>query len=390
MHRQMPIFEEIAKDGFARRGRMRLAHGIVETPVFMPVGTYGAVKTLSPKELSETGTQILLGNTYHLYLRPGLEVLQKFSGLHGFMGWEHPILTDSGGFQVFSLGQQRKITDESVVFRSHLNGEKIELSPEKAAEIQRVIGSDIAMVLDECVALPATREQLLVAVERSFRWARRFLDEPRREGQKIFGIFQGGTDLELRSHSLALTLELPIDGLAIGGLSVGESHDEMLHVLKHVAPQLPAHLPHYLMGVGTPLDLLEAVNLGVDMFDCVLPTRNARNGGLFTDEGLLNIRNQKHQLDDSPIESGCSCYACQNFSRGYIRHLFQTKEILGCRLATLHNVHYYHRLMLGIRSSLESGTFRSFYQEWRPKLRAAYLETAYPESADHAAPNLVE
>lgn len=288
------------------------------------------------------------------------------------MNWQGPILTDSGGFQVFSLGQKRKITDESVVFQSHLSGDRIELSPEIAAEIQQAIGSDIAMVLDECVALPATREQLDQAVDRSYRWAKRFLDVPRLEGQKIFGIFQGGTDLELRSKSLELTASLPIDGLAIGGLSVGESHEEMIAVLAHCARQMPASLPHYLMGVGTPLDLLEAVNLGVDMFDCVLPTRNARNGGLFTSEGLMNIRNQQYRLDEGPIEADCDCETCRNFSRAYLRHLFQTKEILGCRLATLHNVHYYHRLMLGIRSSFESGTFRSFYEQWKPRLRAAY------------------
>jgi len=380
MHTQMSNFEVLFTEGHARRGRLKLAHGVIETPVFMPVGTYGAVKTLTPTDLENAGTQILLGNTYHLYLRPGLEVLGAFGGLHKFMNWQRPILTDSGGFQVFSLGQNRKISEDGVVFRSHLSGDKIELTPEKAAEIQRVIGSDIAMVLDECVALPATQEQLDQAVLRSYRWADRFLKEPRLKGQQIFGIFQGGTDIELRKKSLGLTLELPVDGIAIGGLSVGESHDEMIAVLEGVAPHLPPKLPHYLMGVGTPLDILEAVNQGVDMFDCVLPTRNARNGGLFTSDGLLNIRNQSHKLDDKPIDLECSCETCRGYSRGYLRHLFLTKEILGCRLATVHNVHYYHRLMLGIRSSLEAGTFRSFYEQWKPRLRAAYASEKSTDS----------
>lgn len=358
--------------GFARRGTLRLKHGVVETPVFMPVGTYGAVKTVSPNELNQLGTQILLGNTYHLYLRPGLEILSHFGGLHRFMNWDKPILTDSGGFQVFSLGQMKKMTEEAVVFRSHLNGDLITLSPELSAEIQRVIGSDIAMVLDECVALPNQMEVLDAAVERSYRWAKRFLETPRLEGQKIFGINQGGTNPTLREKSLKLTLELPIDGLAIGGLSVGETHDEMIEVLDFLAPQLPKALPHYLMGVGTPRDLLESIQRGVDMFDCVLPTRNARNGGFFTDDGLLNIRNSEHKLDTRPIDETCDCECCKNYSRSYLRHLFLTKEILGCRLATTHNLNYYHAFMRKIRSHLEAGTFKDFYREMSPRLKTAY------------------
>lgn len=368
----MSTFTVSHTSGFARRGRLTLKHGVIETPVFMPVGTYGAVKTVSPRELNELGTQILLGNTYHLYLRPGLEILKTFGGLHNFMNWDKPILTDSGGFQVFSLGQMKKMTEEAVIFRSHLNGDQITLSPEIAAEIQRVIGSDIAMVLDECVALPNKIEVIEAAVERSYRWAKRFLDAPRLEGQKIFGINQGGTNQALRQKSLELTLELPIDGLAIGGLSVGETHDEMIEVLEFLAPKLPSHLPHYLMGVGTPRDLLEGIARGIDMFDCVLPTRNARNGGFFTHDGLLNIRNSEHKLDKRPIDENCACECCQNYSRAYLRHLFHTKEILGCRLATVHNLHYYHDFMRAIRGHLEGGTFLQYYKEMSPRLKAAY------------------
>lgn len=367
-------FSLLRTEGFARRGRLHLTHGTVETPVFMPVGTYGAVKAMAPAELKAAGSQIILGNTYHLSLRPTTEVLDRFGGLHRFMGWDRPILTDSGGFQVFSLGNMKKLTDHGVTFRSHLNGDLIELTPERSAAIQQSIGSDIAMVLDECPPLPSPRAALVAAVERSYRWAERFLAVKRLAGQRIFGINQGGTDPELRAHSLKLTLSLPIDGIAIGGLSVGESHAEMLATLDGLKAGLPPALPHYLMGVGTPLDLLEAVYRGIDMFDCVLPTRNARNGGLFTDDGLLNIRNECHRLDDRPVMEGCLCEACQGFSRGYLRHLFATKEILGCRLATLHNLHYYHALMSRIRKALEEGRFSAMYEAEAPRLRAAYAK----------------
>ncbi len=337
------------------------------------------MKTLAPWELKELGAQIILGNTYHLYLRPGMEVMKHLGGLHQFMNWDAPILTDSGGFQVFSLGARRKVTDEGVVFQSHLNGDTIHLTPELSASIQQTIGSDIAMVFDECVALPSPQAAIESAVDRSLLWAKRFLDVPRLPTQQIFGIVQGGTDLSLREKSLKGTLALPIDGLAVGGLSVGETHDEMVTVLEGLAPLLPKDLPHYLMGVGTPRDLLEAVARGIDMFDCVLPTRVGRNGGFYTDDGLLNIRNQVHQMSAEPVDVHCPCPACRSFSRGYLRHLFITKEILGCRLATLHNLHYYHRFMSAIRQSLENGSFPQLYAELAPRMRKAYPDRGRPE-----------
>ncbi|MBM4303963.1 MAG: tRNA guanosine(34) transglycosylase Tgt [Deltaproteobacteria bacterium] len=379
MNNNSSHFEVLKSDGFARRGRLILHHGTLETPVFMPVGTVGAVKTMSPTDLKNVGSQIILGNTYHLYLRPGLESLKIFGGLHSFMNWDKPILTDSGGFQVFSLGKLKKLTDEGVQFQSHLNGDTLFLTPELSAQIQQTIGSDIAMLFDECVALPNTEKVLKEAVHRSLRWGKRFFEVPRHPYQKIFGIIQGGTSIPLRLESLEGTLQLPIDGLAVGGLSVGEPHAEMIHVLTEIAPHLPQHLPHYLMGVGTPRDILEAVKNGIDMFDCVLPTRNARNGGFFTHDGLLNIRNSVHTHDQRPIDATCLCECCQNYSRGYLRHLFLTKEILGLRLATLHNLYYYHRLMSQIRESLESGTFQSFYETMKPR-----LTTAYPDKTERA------
>ncbi len=374
MTKSIAHFEVLKTEGFARRGRLTLEHGIVETPVFMPVGTVGAVKTMSSPELKSIGSQIILGNTYHLYLRPGPEILKLFNGLHSFMNWDRPILTDSGGFQVFSLGKLKKVTDEGVKFQSHLNGDTIFLTPELSCQIQQTIGSDIAMLFDECVALPNTEKVLREAVHRSILWGKRFFEVPPHPYQKIFGIIQGGTSIPLRLESLELTLNLPIDGLAVGGLSVGEPHVEMVHVLSEIAPKLPPKLPHYLMGVGTPRDILEAVNCGIDMFDCVLPTRNARNGGFFTHDGLLNIRNSSHAKDNRPIEEGCECECCKNYSRAYLRHLFSTKEILGLRLATIHNLSYYHRFMSDIRQSLENGTFSSFYQKMKPRLTAAYQD----------------
>jgi queuine tRNA-ribosyltransferase len=382
MNGKVSHFEVLKKDGFARRGRLSLHHGVVETPVFMPVGTVGAVKTMSPPELKEVGSQIILGNTYHLYLRPGLETLKLFGGLHKFMNWDRPILTDSGGFQVFSLGKLKKLTDEGVKFQSHLNGDNIFLTPELSAQIQQTIGSDIAMLFDECVALPNTEKVLREAVHRSIAWGKRFFEVPRHPYQKIFGIIQGGTSVPLRLESLEGTLKLPLDGLAVGGLSVGEPHAEMIHVLSEIAPHLPQELPHYLMGVGTPRDILEAVNCGIDMFDCVLPTRNARNGGFFTHDGLLNIRNSSHTHDIRPVDATCLCECCRNYSRAYLRHLFLTKEILGLRLATLHNLYYYHRFMSDIRESLETGTFQSFYQKMKPRLTAAYPDKTERDSAE--------
>ncbi len=365
-------FEVLKTSGFARRGQLTLHHGVVETPVFMPVGTVGAVKTMAPPELKELGSQIILGNTYHLYLRPGLETLKIFGGLHKFMNWDKPLLTDSGGFQVFSLGNLKKISEEGVKFQSHLNGDPLFLTPELSAQIQQTIGSDIAMLFDECVELPNTEKNLRDAVQRSLRWGKRFFEVPSHPYQKIFGIIQGGTSVSLRLESLEGTLKLPLDGLAVGGLSVGEPHAEMIHVLSEIAPHLPSSLPHYLMGVGTPRDILEAVNCGIDMFDCVLPTRNARNGGFFTDDGLLNIRNSAHTHDQTPIDATCLCECCKNYSRAYLRHLFLTKEILGLRLATLHNLYYYHRFMSEIRNSLDNGTFASFYKKMKPRLTASY------------------
>lgn len=370
-----PIFQTLAREGFARRGRLHLAHGTVETPVFMPVGTYGAVKGIDPLELEALGTQILLGNTYHLHLRPGPERMAAYGGLHQFMAWNKPILTDSGGFQVFSLSGFRKMDEDGVTFRSQLDGALVRLTPEIVAATEAAIGSDIAMVLDECPSLPADRDTLRKAVERSARWAKRFLQVPRREGQRVFGIVQGGTDPELRRQSLERTVALVadgMDGLAIGGLSVGEPHDEMIATLETMAPTLPDALPHYLMGVGTPLDILEAVRRGVDMFDCVLPTRNGRNGGFFTDRGLVNIRNAQYKDQNGPVDPDCRCTTCTRFSAAYLRHLFQIGEMLGPRLATIHNLHYYHDLMRALRRALEAGRFEAFYEEKRPLLRAGY------------------
>ncbi len=382
-----PLFQVLEQQGHARRGRLTLAHGVVETPVFMPVGTYGAVKSLSPQEVKAVGSQIILGNTYHLYLRPGLEVLKQFGGLHAWMNWDRPLLTDSGGFQVFSLAEGRQMSEEGVTFRSHLDGAKVHLTPELSAEIQRTIGSDIAMVLDECVALPASETALKSALELSYRWAKRFLACPRKDGQKIFGIIQGGVDLNLRRQSLELTASLPIDGLAVGGLSVGEPHQQMMDTLEYLAPLMPPALPHYLMGVGTPRDLLEGVKRGIDMFDCVMPTRNARNGGFFTDEGLLNIRNAEHKNSEKSVAESCGCDCCQNYSRSYLRHLFATKEMLGSRLATIHNLHYYHAFMREIRQVLEIRQFPDFYEQRSPQLKRAYPD-AY-ERGIKKAPGLL-
>jgi len=370
----MNAFEVLKKEGSARAAKLSLAHGVVETPAFMPVGTNGVVKTLSSEDLRSVGSQIVLGNTYHLYLRPGTELLERFGGLHSFMRWNGPILTDSGGFQVFSLAKIRTVTDEGISFQSHLNGDSLFLTPELSAQIQQIIGSDIAMVLDECVSLPNCPQVIAQAVERSLLWAKRFLDVPRRDGQKLFGIVQGGTDLPLRMRSLEGILEMGFDGIAIGGLSVGEPHSQMIAMLSQLSPRLPENLPHYLMGVGTPKDLLESVRLGIDLFDCVLPTRNGRNGGFFTPDGLLNIKNQAHLSDDRPVDPTCRCLCCQNYSRAYLRHLFQLKEILGCRLATLHNLHYYHRLMRDMRELIQGGTFEAYYGEMSKRLAVAYPE----------------
>lgn len=373
-------FRVIYQEGFARRAELTTPHGVIQTPAFMPVGTYGAVKTQSPDELKSLGTQILLGNTYHLFLRPGMEILQHFGGLHSFMNWDGPILTDSGGFQVFSLGNLRKVTEEGVTFQSPINGDTHFLTPELSHEIQKILGSDIAMVLDECIALPAPPKEIRRAADRSFDWAQRFLSIPSKKNQAIFLINQGGTELELRAYSLNQLLTLVADGIAVGGLSVGESVLERMKVLEFLAPRLPNEIPHYLMGVGTPRDLLEGIRQGIDLFDCVLPTRNARNGGFFTDEGLLNIRNARYRFDKESIDPLCKCECCQNYSKGYLRHLFQIKEILGCRLATHHNLYYYHRFMRDAQSHIEKGTFHRYYQEIYERLARAYPDKESEET----------
>jgi queuine tRNA-ribosyltransferase len=341
-------------DGRARRGALTLAHGAVDTPVFMPVGTYGAVKAMSPDELVGTGSQIVLGNTFHLWLRPGLEVIAKHGGLHGFMGWKGSLLTDSGGFQVFSLGDLRKISEEGVQFASPINGDRLHLTPEESMRIQEVLNSDVAMVFDECTPYPATEKEAADSMRLSMRWARRSRDS---FGKKnlLFGIVQGGVYEALRDESLEKLESVGFDGYAIGGLAVGEPKEDRSRILAHVAPRLPADKPRYLMGMGTPEDLIEAVGAGVDMFDCVLPTRNARNGWLFTRFGDIRIRNARYRDDTAPLDEQCGCHTCGNFSRAYLYHLQKTNEILGARLNTLHNLHYYQELMRELRAAIEKG-----------------------------------
>jgi queuine tRNA-ribosyltransferase len=351
----------------ARRGRLKLNHGTIETPIFMPVGTYGSVKAMSPVELKEVGSQIILGNTFHLWLRPGTEVLDKFGGLHGFMGWNGPILTDSGGFQVFSLGAMRKITEEGVKFASPIDGSRQFLSPEVSMQIQRSLNSDIVMQFDECTPYeidgrPATSEEAAKSMRMSLRWAQRSMNEFQRGANPnaLFGIVQGGMYERLRDESLAGLEEINFPGLAIGGLSVGEPKEDMQRILAHVGPRLPADKPHYLMGVGTPEDLVEGVANGVDMFDCVMPTRNARNGWLFTRFGDLKIKNARYKDETAPLDESCDCYTCKNFSRAYLHHLHRSKEILGARLNTIHNLHYYLKLMQEIRDAIDADRFHAF------------------------------
>ena len=354
------MFEVLAHDGAARRGRLTTQHGQVETPVFMPCGTYGTVKGMTPAMLGETGTQILLGNTFHLLLRPGDETVRDFGGLHRFMGWQGPILTDSGGYQVFSLRELRKVSAAGVVFRSPVNGDRVELTPEKAIEVQHNLGSDIVMSFDECTPYPATETQAEASMQMSMAWARRGRERHGDCPSLLFGIVQGGMFPHLREQSLATLREIGFDGYAIGGLSVGETKAEMNAVLAGVAPHLPADKPRYLMGVGTPQDLIFGVSHGIDMFDCVLPTRNARNGYLFTSGGVVKIRNAAQRRSDAPIDENCDCYACANFSRAYIHHLDRCGEMLGAMLMTIHNLRYYHRLMAQLRAAIEAGTFAHF------------------------------
>jgi len=360
-------FTLLKTDGHARRGRLELAHGVIETPIFMPVGTYGSVKAMSPDELREIDAQIILGNTFHLWLRPGLEVIRKFGGLHRFMAWDRPILTDSGGFQVFSLGAMRKITEEGVKFASPINGDRLFLSPEISMQIQHVLNADIVMQFDECTPYEingeaVTREQAGQSMRLSLRWAKRSLDEFQREANTnaLFAIVQGGMYEDLRDESLAALEEMDFHGVAIGGLSVGEPKEDMQRILQHTGPKLPAHKPHYLMGVGTPEDLVEGVANGIDMFDCVMPTRNARNGWLFTRFGDLKLRNARYKDEDLPVDESCDCYTCRNFSRAYLHHLHRAGEILGARLNTIHNLHYYLQLMREMRASIDGGQFQAF------------------------------
>ncbi len=356
-------FTLLATDGAARRARLELAHGAVETPVFMPVGTYGSVKAMSPAELEEIGAGIVLGNTFHLWLRPGLDVIAAHGGLHRFMGWRRPILTDSGGFQVFSLGELRHISEEGVKFASPINGDRLMLTPEESIRIQRTLDSDVAMVFDECTAFPATEAEAADSMRLSLRWAERSKREWERSGERrnaLFGIVQGSVYEHLRDESLAGLLDVGFDGYAIGGLAVGEPKAEMLRVLDRTAPRLPPHRPRYLMGVGTPEDIVAAVAAGVDMLDCVLPTRNARNGWLFTRWGDIRLRNARYRNDPRPIDETCACYACRNFSLAYVHHLQRANEILGARLATLHNLHYYLTLMRELGEAIAAGALAGY------------------------------
>ena len=360
-------FELINTSSNARRGRLKLAHGTVETPIFMPVGTYGSVKAMSPENLDDIEAQIILGNTFHLWLRPGLDVIGQFGGLHDFIGWDKPILTDSGGFQVFSLGAMRKISEEGVKFASPINGSKLFLSPEISMQIQHVLNSDIVMQFDECTPYlindrPATKDEAAQSMRLSLRWGQRSKDEFDRNENKnaLFGIVQGGMFTDLRDESLAGLSQMGFNGIAIGGLSVGEPKEEMNRILSHIGPRLPAHMPHYLMGVGTPEDLVAGVANGIDMFDCVMPTRNARNGWLFTRFGDIRIRNARYKDDGKPLDETCQCYACRHFSRAYIHHLNRVGEILGAQLSTIHNLHYYLQLMNDMCKAIENDRFNEF------------------------------
>jgi queuine tRNA-ribosyltransferase len=356
-------FDLLASDGAARRGRLTFDRGTVETPAFMPVGTYGSVKAMTPRDLSEVGAEIILGNTFHLFLRPGLDIVGEFGGLHRFIGWNKPILTDSGGFQVFSLAHKRKITEQGVTFASPVDGSKVFLSPEESMRIQTVLDSDIAMIFDECTPYPATEKVASDSMELSLRWAersRRAFDDLKNPNA-LFGIVQGSVYENLRRRSAEGLIQIGFDGYAVGGLAVGEPEAERNHTLDFTLPLLPKDRPRYLMGVGRPEDIVEAVRRGVDMFDCVMPTRNARNGFLFTAEGTLRIRNAKFANDTRVIEEGCECYACsQGFSRAYLRHLDRCNEILGSQLATIHNLHHYQRLMAGLREAIAAGSLEDF------------------------------
>ncbi len=371
------MFELLANDpaSKARRGRLTTAHGVIETPAFMPVGTQGSVKAVSPRELRELEAQIILGNTYHLFVRPGMEVMRHFGGLHRFMNWDGPILTDSGGYQIFSLAKIRKITEEGAQFQNHLDGTPTFISPEIAMEIQASLGSDIAMVLDECLPYPCAHDYAARSLELTARWAARckqaLNSQPSTLNQLAFGIVQGGTFEDLRRASAEATVAIGFDGYAIGGVSVGEPEPEMMQAVEWSEPFLPNDKPRYAMGLGTPPQLLELIARGVDMFDCVLPTRLARNGTAFTSGGTLNLKNAEFALQTGPIEEGCTCPSCREFTRGYLRHLIKAEEILGLRLVTLHNLHFYLHLMTGARRAIEAGTFDRYRRDFVNDYRAA-------------------
>jgi len=358
-------FEKLGEDGGARRGRLTFPRGTIETPAFMPVGTYGSVKAMKPVDIEATGAEIILGNTFHLFLRPGLEVIAAHEGLHRFTGWKRPILTDSGGFQVWSLAKRRKITEQGVTFASPVDGAKVFLGPEESMHIQRVLGSDIVMIFDECTPYPATEQQARDSMELSLRWAARSKAAHAGNDAALFGIVQGGTYADLRARSAQGLQEIGFDGYAVGGLAVGEPAAEREHTLEAICPQLPDDKPRYLMGVGKPEDIVEAVARGIDMFDCVMPTRNARNGHYFTHFGQVRIRNAKNEKDLRPIEPGCTCHTCANgFTRAYLRHLDRCNEILASMLATIHNLHYYQQLMREIREAITAGRFAEFRQDF--------------------------
>ena len=360
----MFTFEVTHTDGLARRGVLTTPHGRVETPAFMPVGTAGSVKGVTPAQLAATGAQMILANTYHLQLRPTADVVRDLGGLHSFMGWDGPILTDSGGYQVFSLGTINRITDEGVDFRSHVDGTPMRLDPRIAVELQNKLGADIIMAFDQCPPLPADAETVHTAVDRTIRWAAACKDAHVRNDQALFGVVQGGLDLGERRRCAVALIELGFDGYAIGGLSVGESHEEMVEILEPVASLLPPDRPRHLMGVGTPRDILAAVLAGVDLFDCVLPTRNGRNSHAFAASGPLKMRNEKYRLDPEPFERDCDCEACQRFSRGYIRHLFNTSEMLGPTLTSIHNLRFYQRFMSDIRDLIREGRLTTIVERY--------------------------
>ena len=357
-------FNVISTDGQARRGCIEFPRGTIQTPAFMPVGTYGTVKAMTPEELEGIGAEIILGNTFHLMLRPGTDIIEQHGDLHDFMNWSKPILTDSGGFQVFSLGAMRKITEEGVHFQSPIDGSKIFMDPERSIDVQHKLGSDIIMIFDECTPYPASHTEAKESMELSLRWAQRCKDKHADHPSALFGIVQGGMYEDLRDVSMSALADMDFDGYAIGGLSVGEPKEDMMRVLTHITPKMPENKPRYLMGVGKPEDIVEAVRRGIDMFDCVMPTRNARNGHLFTRTGVVRIKNSPHKVDTSPVSDDCECYCCKNYSRAYLHHLFKCNEILASRLATNHNLYYYQTVMRGLRQAIETGTLADFVEQF--------------------------